>query len=137
MADTSSRNMPYDPASFDAEQVQAVYPPGFRRCFLGSKIGTCDKHHVLSRGEIMGIRLADPRRKLFSSVYNLAWLGRDVHTGPARDDYRIRAYLLERAHKEILRAVREGAYEPTELDYQFIELAGQWEQKAFAHYVRR
>jgi hypothetical protein len=126
--------MGYDPASFDEEQKQAVYPPGIRRCFITAKAGQADAHHVLGRGNFFGIRLADPRRKLFSSIYNLAWLDRDVHNGPARDDYRLRDYFLERARKEIQLAIIKKEYEATEIDREFLALAEKWKQKAFASY---
>lgn len=130
--------MPYDPASFDAEQVQAVYPPGFRRCWLGSRSSVIDKGHTLGRGESFGIRLADPRRKILSSIYNLSWIGRDPHTSGFRDRDHIRAHLLDQADTEIRTAKRRGVYEDTEIDFEFWKLRDEWLRdtfKGFAFWV--
>lgn len=106
--------MAYDPASFDPQAVLAVYPPGFRLCWFGSKSNAVDPHHCFGRRPPRGFS-----RHVMSSILNLAWLGRDIHNGPARDDYRIRDYLLERAAKNVQMAVIEGRYQYTEIDEEF------------------
>lgn len=71
------------------------------RCSLTRERKATDRHHVLGRGMLFGIRPDDARRHLFSSVYNCAVLDRAVHQGGYRDHPSMRALLLEIAAEKV------------------------------------
>lgn len=88
-------------------------------CFLGSG-NAQDWHHILSRGNRFGFKLNAPERKLFSSVFNIAPLGRYPHQlCPILHDPNMELALLAHARKIVNNAVIAGRYELTEIDKGF------------------
>lgn len=108
--------MPHDPALFRPADIDAVYGPE-RICFQTAKRPTfqepVDAHHILGRG-----KTGD--RSIFSSIFNLAWLRRDIHEGPLRDAYDQRQVYLRVAKQHGMNAVGRGDYELTEIDHAFL-----------------
>jgi hypothetical protein len=113
-----------DPAGFREADVRAVFG-AFPRCPLTGKRTRLDRHHILGRGMLFGIRPRDPRRRLFGSVYNCAVLDRDVHAGGYRDHPYMRALLLEIAAEKVREAVLRG-YVVSQRDRDFLAIARGW-----------
>lgn len=110
--------MVVDIASFRPYDVQSVYGERYH-CLMTGIWQFCDLSHILGRS---GLKMDDPRRKLYSSIFNCAPLNRDIHKGPLRDHRGVRLALLEQAERKVREAVNRGHYEISDLDEHFLRL---------------
>jgi len=72
---------------------------------------------LLGRGELLGIRPGDARRKILSSVFNCAIVEESFHKGglPTRS----RGLLLAVVYERVMLAVAKGEYKISDLDRDF------------------
>lgn len=117
-----------DAANFLPKDIDAVYSDR-PKCLLTLLWQWSDPSHILGRGELFGINKGDPRRTIFSSIYNLAPLQRDIHGGPHRDHRYMRLLLLELCEEKVREAIRDGKYEKTPIDEDFLMFRDSWIQK--------
>ena len=89
----------------------------------------CELHHLLGRGETLGIKKSDPRRAWLSSPYNSLPLAHRHHAGPDRDKTPVRHYLLDLSAAAVQKAIDEGFYEVNDNDRAFLSLAAAWRIK--------
>jgi hypothetical protein len=114
-----------DPAVFRDADVRAVFGT-CPRCPLTGEQKAVDRHHVLGRGQLFGMRPGDPRRHVFGSVYNCAVLDRAVHKSGYRDHPYVRALLLEIAAEKVREVVVSGRYVVSARDAEFLAFARSW-----------
>lgn len=114
-----------DPASLRPADLAVVW--GLTPVCVFTLSREVEFHHIVGRGQVHGVKLTDPDRKLFSSVFNAIPISRAVHHGPLRDAREVRALFLRLANDRVLEAASYGRYEVTELDRRFLdEIARKW-----------
>ena len=114
-----------DQASFRPSDIEAVHGRDIV-CFQTAKRDSfaqpIDAHHILGRGNPR-----DPSdRIIHGSIFNLAWLRRDVHTGPLRDAPDQAAVYLRVAMQHVMNAVGRGSYQLRDEDLAFSRKANEW-----------
>jgi len=108
-----------DPSAFREADILAVY--GTQRiCFQTAKRDgqdnqPVDAHHIMGRAG-----KKPESRAIHSSILNLAFIRRDIHTGPLRDDADQRQVYLKIAHRNVMNAVGWGHYELRDEDRAFM-----------------
>ena len=108
-----------DPAQPDKQALEAIYG-NLPWCFLGSGHAH-DAHHIFGRGNEFGAKKNSPNRVLFSSVYNIAMLGRTPHDlCPIKNDKNMRLALFKHAKRMVDNAVLKGHYVVTQIDREFL-----------------
>lgn len=115
--------MTSDPAAFRREDIISVWGERITDPLTG-QWQYLDPVHILGRGS--GLKLDDPKRLYYSSIYNFYPLPRGIHAGGYRDHAYFRALCLEIARKKIHAAIISGRYEETEIDGVFKEIAAKW-----------
>jgi len=114
--------MIHDLASFRVTDIQSVWGQWPRSPLTGDH-RNIDKAHILGRGN-------KSDRKLHSSILNFVPLDRAIHAGAYRDHPYMRALFLEIAREKVAEAVRNGDYQYTQLDHEFLtQVSREWEQK--------
>ena len=109
-----------DQAAFNKQVLEAIYGE-YPHCFLGSG-NAWDAHHIFGRGNAFGVKKNDPRRVLFSSMFNAAMIGRLPHaTCPILNDPNMRQALLKHASGMVRNAALKGDYSITQNDIAFLE----------------
>ncbi len=108
-----------DPAQPDKKVLNDIYGD-HPHCFLGSGPAH-DFHHIFGRGNEFGAKVESPSRVLFSSVYNIAPLGRMPHdTCSIKNDPNMRLALFKHAKRMVDNAILSGHYEITQTDREFL-----------------
>jgi len=113
--------MTTDSSAFREADILAVY--GMRQiCAHTAKLGgqdnqPVDAHHILGRGA-----KEEAKRLAHSSIFNLIFLRRDIHTGPLRDDPDQRKVYLKIAHRNVTFAIGRGEYRMQKQDSLFFDL---------------
>lgn len=120
--------MSTDLAAFRPIDIEAVYGPE-RICFQTARRPTMqepvDAHHTIGRGYPSG-----PTPRVFhSSIFNLAWLRRDIHSGPLRDSPDQAAVYLRVALQHVMNAVGRGSYKLRDEDLAFTRIANAYMEK--------
>lgn len=112
-----------DKASFLKDDVESVWIRPYCVFTLSREI---DGHHILGRGYDFGYGTKKKERKYFSSILNFIPLSRPIHHGPLRDTVECRLLFLRIAKEKTDDAIKEGRYELTHNDVNFLAIVSQW-----------